>query len=196
MKKLFIIALLLFGLSLPAWADNSSYYGLWQVSGTGNSRNVTESFSFLWAIGDKPYSQDSLVQWQSVYGVTEPLLEYNVQGNYFYTRLARQGDNLAQYSRFVDTGWASGHAGWIVDAAAYFKSAGQHLNLDVYINDPPITTMHKSLHVGLDFNPEFSFANFSGDYYDFATGGRYWEWGVQGTFQKVGNYQNGTFVMN
>lgn len=195
MKKFLLSILLLLALAAPALAGEvANHYGLWQVR---TQVGGVAYEPFLLGIGDRPYSQDAQVQWDSPNGAAWLPAEYNQQGNYYYTRVEETGWSIYSYDRnFVDNGWVSAHPGWIVRGAMYLDvSAGQDWGLDVYLSDPGITTMHKSLGLALDFNSSYSHADLSGIYYDFATGGSRWRQGVSGHMEKIGSYTNGGFTL-
>jgi hypothetical protein len=189
MKRILLAALLLcLALATPALAaDNSRFYGLWEVKGKIGSTTIDP---FLYAVGDRPYNTgggDALYTGQTVFPA-----EYVKDGNYYYSQLNRTGTHFSNSALFVDNGWASGHPGWIVEGSVYVNIAGNNVVFDAYLNDPPITNMYKSAHFTVHVNDSLNQASIDGMYYDYTS--RNWRFNIEASMEKIGSYQDGKFI--
>lgn len=191
MRKLLLVLVLALAFSTPALADNSRFYGLWQVTGKIGSYTIDP---FLFALGDRDYSANVSVQWQGFGDAGWVPTEWVENGNYFYSKMARDGNFLWADASFVDSGWASGHPGWVVRGMMYTWINGDDITLDVYLCDPSKKPVHKYTRFEIDMNDSLTQANITAQLFDYTNGFHYYR--ATGTMEKIGRYEGGQFILN
>jgi hypothetical protein len=103
MRKLITALFLVLILASAPLADNSMYYGTYEVKGkVGNT-----AYDFQWALGSKDYTTQAGAQWQGVAGMSWIPCEYVATSpttSYYYTQLPAQGTQFQNEGLFFEDG--------------------------------------------------------------------------------------------
>lgn len=190
MKKLIFIVLAL-GLAGQAWANNSKFYGLWQIEADCNIGGGT----FTWGIGDVAYSSSSAVKWTGTMTLPWPTSEYLSSEHIYYTELDQNTGNSFSYTvQFADNLQINGgevKVTTFIDTH-FSGSDGDTIALYVKAENPTggSSSFYRYSVLNLYFNNDYTAFSFQGQYVENQLVRDYTQ-NVTGVGKKIGYYLNG-----